>query len=259
MDNQASESDAPPEVNLTPSAPQSPSARPVFLPPRPTPRGRATPWPQRIFPESFPAPAPDGPEALGSSTSSRAPGTGAPGLKSSSLASDAPAWREEANGKIATLEAQLSAAEGLVRRTQAEALALRKTVEQQRNRIAELMVREQELQARVGELETQAVELTLRAEGQRSGPQRQKVTGSVAPTAEARDRSVDDDLTVIRGIGPVFARALRVQGVTRIFQIAAWQEEELERIATLIKVSPERIRREGWIAAAQQWVSGMNS
>jgi predicted flap endonuclease-1-like 5' DNA nuclease len=39
--------------------------------------------------------------------------------------------------------------------------------------------------------------------------------------------------------------------VTTFAQIAAWSDDDLERVATDIKVSAERIRREDWVGQAR--------
>jgi predicted flap endonuclease-1-like 5' DNA nuclease len=63
---------------------------------------------------------------------------------------------------------------------------------------------------------------------------------------------VGDDLTRIKGVGPRFERALKAQGVTTYAQIASWTEEDIDRIAPLIRVKPERIQRERWVDRARE-------
>jgi large subunit ribosomal protein L21 len=60
-----------------------------------------------------------------------------------------------------------------------------------------------------------------------------------------------DDLQTIKGIGGVSEQRLSAIGVTTFAQIAAWSDDDLERVATDIKVSAERIRREDWVGQAR--------
>ena len=60
-----------------------------------------------------------------------------------------------------------------------------------------------------------------------------------------------DDLKSIAGIGPALEKKLRRVGITTFRQLAALTREELEHTADKLGLSAERIRREGWIAAAR--------
>jgi predicted flap endonuclease-1-like 5' DNA nuclease len=57
--------------------------------------------------------------------------------------------------------------------------------------------------------------------------------------------------TSIKGIGPALEQRLRASGVTSVAQVAAWSDEDIERLAPTLKVSPERIRREAWVEQAR--------
>ncbi len=59
-----------------------------------------------------------------------------------------------------------------------------------------------------------------------------------------------DDLKQIKGIGPVLETALNQQGIHLFSQIAAFSDDDIERIASLINTAAKRIRRERWVAAA---------
>lgn len=231
MGNQHPESEkAAAEGDPTQSAPNRPSSRPVFLPPRPTPSAGASPWPPSVFPWSL-APRLDSlsgekPDSSGSLADAQ---SGSPKDPTDALEKE-----------VALLKAQLSAAEVLVRRAQEEASLLRKTMEQERARLALVSHRGQELEQRISELEAESTGLLAKLEGQQSAAQ---AVGNGA-----------DDLTAIRGIGPAFARALRSQGITHLSQIAGWSDPELEQVARLLRVSAERIRREGWIDSARRLV-----
>lgn len=72
-----------------------------------------------------------------------------------------------------------------------------------------------------------------------------------AAGAPAAGDAAGDDLTALKGIGAVSAERLGSSGVTTLAQIAAWTDEDIESLATAIKVSPERIRREDWVGQAR--------
>jgi predicted flap endonuclease-1-like 5' DNA nuclease len=55
----------------------------------------------------------------------------------------------------------------------------------------------------------------------------------------------------IKGIGPALEQRLRASGVTSVAQVAAWSDEDIERLAPGLKVTPERIRRESWVEQAR--------
>lgn len=61
-----------------------------------------------------------------------------------------------------------------------------------------------------------------------------------------------DDLTVLRGVGPAYALALRRQGVVSLCQIAAWTREDIQAIAPKIGTTEARILREGWVTQARK-------
>ena len=125
-------------------------------------------------------------------------------------------------------EARLEVArlrDGLVR-TQAEYRALKETLRQRDDLIAEL-------QAAL----TAQRELILDAEREREALQRQANTSR-------------DDLKRIRGIGPAFEQKLQAVGVTNYAQIAAWTAADIERIAGDLGIPSARIARDGWIERA---------
>lgn len=73
---------------------------------------------------------------------------------------------------------------------------------------------------------------------------------AATPVAEARQ----DKLTSIRGIGPVLEKKLHNLGVTRFAQIAAWNDEDIDRISEHLSFKG-RIQREEWIKQAKDLVS----
>lgn len=63
-----------------------------------------------------------------------------------------------------------------------------------------------------------------------------------------------EDLTVLHGIGPVYALALRREGVHTVTQIAHFTEEDVRMIAPKIGTTAARIFRERWVEEAQKLV-----
>lgn len=69
---------------------------------------------------------------------------------------------------------------------------------------------------------------------------------------EAKTASASgDDLTQIKGIGPKLDAVLKEAGVTRIAQIAAWSEADVERFDELLNFKG-RIAREAWVEQARK-------
>lgn len=62
----------------------------------------------------------------------------------------------------------------------------------------------------------------------------------------------DDDLTVIKGIGPVLEAKLKQLGVRTYRQIAAWTERDVEDVSKALGSFPQRIERDGWIDGARE-------
>lgn len=75
---------------------------------------------------------------------------------------------------------------------------------------------------------------------------------SRSETAPTRSAPLNENLQSIRGIGAVNAERLREAGVTSVTQIAAWDEDDVREMAVRIRVSPERIVREAWVAQARE-------
>ena len=64
-----------------------------------------------------------------------------------------------------------------------------------------------------------------------------------------------DDISLIAGIGPKILKGLTDQGVTSFAQIAAWSEDDVERIETDLKIKG-RVAREEWIEQAKELADG---
>ncbi len=62
-----------------------------------------------------------------------------------------------------------------------------------------------------------------------------------------------DDLTEIKGLGPKAAEKLNAEGVTRLSQIAAWTDADVDRFDALIN-GRGRIVRDEWVKQAKALV-----
>ncbi len=77
--------------------------------------------------------------------------------------------------------------------------------------------------------------------------------GAVAPDGPNAQDPVpaqNSDLEKIRGIGPVLAERLRDIGVNLVAEVAAWSQEDIERISREIGVSSSRIEK--WVEHARE-------
>lgn len=68
---------------------------------------------------------------------------------------------------------------------------------------------------------------------------------------EAYQRSHPDDLTVIKGIGPVYQRKLRDLGIGSYQQLAQVDSEHLRRLLDVKRW--QRVEIESWVAQARDW------
>ncbi|MEZ5099977.1 MAG: hypothetical protein R3C15_09315 [Thermoleophilia bacterium] len=62
----------------------------------------------------------------------------------------------------------------------------------------------------------------------------------------------EDDLTRIRGVGPVLEGKLKLLGVRTYRQIAAWSARDVEDVSKALGSFPQRIERDGWIESARE-------
>lgn len=60
----------------------------------------------------------------------------------------------------------------------------------------------------------------------------------------------DDDLKLIRGIGPKLERLLKDMGITSFAQIARFDAADIAVVAGALGSFPKRIERDDWVAAA---------
>jgi len=70
--------------------------------------------------------------------------------------------------------------------------------------------------------------------------------------AKAAKDGQKDDLSKIRGIGPVFARTLNKMGLHTFVQIARWKPEDIAKVAKKLYTAPDRIKRDKWVDEAKR-------
>ena len=74
--------------------------------------------------------------------------------------------------------------------------------------------------------------------------------------AGVADADSPDDLTTLKGLGALSAERLADLGVTRLVQIAAWSDADIDRIAPQIHLAADRIRRDDWVGQARVATEG---
>jgi predicted flap endonuclease-1-like 5' DNA nuclease len=82
------------------------------------------------------------------------------------------------------------------------------------------------------------------------------VAAAAAPAPVTGNAAVADDLTRIKGVGPKLADQLRVLGITELSQIAAWNDDDIDRIDVQLGRFQGRIRRDDWRSQAQLLIGG---
>ena len=76
---------------------------------------------------------------------------------------------------------------------------------------------------------------------------------AVSAALDAREA---DDLTRIKGVGPKLVAALRSLGIVRYAQIAAWTDEDLDRLDSQLGPFTGRPRKDGWVEQATYLAKG---
>ncbi|MHA6288204.1 hypothetical protein [Maricaulis sp. CAU 1757] len=108
------------------------------------------------------------------------------------------------------------------------------------------------------ELESSDSEAALDAEPEE--PALVSPANPVTPEASSQDsvagmpKGSDDDLKKIKGLGPKAEAALKKGGVSRLADIAAWSDADIDRWDAEIN-GRGRIRRDDWVGQAKQLTS----
>ena len=79
---------------------------------------------------------------------------------------------------------------------------------------------------------------------------------SIGPVVAPVDPAGEDELTRLKGVGPKLAAQLRGMGITRLDQIAAWDDAAIDRIDAQLGRFQGRIRRDEWVTQARLLSSG---
>ena len=82
---------------------------------------------------------------------------------------------------------------------------------------------------------------------------RQAIVALAAERGSTQPRGVpnQDDLQLIRGIGPRFEAQLRALGVTTLQSVARWTSTDVVRVAEQLSIQPQRIERDAWVDQAR--------
>ncbi|HET6631005.1 MAG TPA: hypothetical protein VFG91_14640 [Woeseiaceae bacterium] len=152
---------------------------------------------------------------------------------------------EEKDEKIFRLSQQLSDWQSRLaplvekfRERDARAAELQAELDRATNRIAELEVLTRPDETRIEPIGKEAVELLRDA----SNDQYDDTT---------RQRSAGDDLQQIKGVGPAIEKTLNELGIFRFEQLAGISEYDIDRIAARLRGLRSRIYREDWIGQAR--------
>ncbi len=86
-----------------------------------------------------------------------------------------------------------------------------------------------------------------------TSPARTTSVATMAP-ASASEPAVIDDLKAIRGIGAKMEAKLNELGITSLREIAAFTEDDIERVSAGIGAFPGRISRDRWVPQAKDLV-----
>lgn len=92
-------------------------------------------------------------------------------------------------------------------------------------------------------------------------PPTPEVLGGISEVVAATARPLhqplhSDDLKRIKGVGPKLEKLLNSLGVISFSQIAAWDDDEIERMDAQLGVFAGRIRRDDWPTQARYLAAG---
>ncbi len=146
--------------------------------------------------------------------------------------------------------------ESLMRQVESGNQQVQKDIMQARENEARAKQQEAEITSmrfRIRILENEVDEKTkqivaLQQESSKPTPPREKPAVAAKPAAKVPQEK--DDLTQIKGIGPRFQQKLNSLDIYSFRQISELSGEEVERLAEVIEVFPDRIHRDNWIGQA---------
>ncbi len=148
--------------------------------------------------------------------------------------------------------------EHLMRQVESGNQQVQKDIQQARENEARAKQQEAEitsLRFRIRILENEVDEKTKQLEtwrqdaAQPAAAPREKPMATPKPAMKPTPQE-KDDLTQIKGIGPRFQQKLNSLDIYSFRQISEMSGEEVERLAEVIEVFPDRIHRDNWIGQA---------
>ncbi len=110
--------------------------------------------------------------------------------------------------------------------------------------------------AEKGGVDVEVKDATASHKDEPGGPNADVVSAASGEGEAASEAGVADDLTTLKGLGALSAERLAELGVTRLAQIAAWSDADVERIAPQINIAADRIRRDDWVGQARAATKG---
>lgn len=130
-------------------------------------------------------------------------------------------------------------------------LALREAEER---RVMDVSEREEEIAALRKRLVEYRVAQRFGAQPKQSGPADSMSHGKSDATRSGHGPRAheQDDLKQIYGIGPAMEKGLNRMGLFTFRQIAQWNEQDVEKMASELNTFPDRIRHDDWIAGAKE-------
>lgn len=178
--------------------------------------------------------------------------------------------------RVARLDEEREKLLSALDRCRAEAGALEKKLGDKTAALDECVTRRQALQETLAEEQAKTARLQERLESLQAqlterenalAPDTAEKQQTYAPPAADDDTELDiealkrslpeatgdaDDLKQIKGIGPVIEQTLNELGVTTFRQIALLSETQIDQVARALKVFPDRMRRDDWMAQARE-------
>jgi len=158
---------------------------------------------------------------------------------------------QERDGDIRRLHATVEELDRFRGEVEKKDLALREAEER---RVMDVSEREEEIAALRKRLVEYRVAQRFGAQGKQSGPADSLPHGKsgAARSGHASHSHEQDDLKQIYGIGPAMEKGLNRMGLFTFRQIAQWNEQDVEKMASELNTFPDRIRHDDWIAGAKE-------
>jgi predicted flap endonuclease-1-like 5' DNA nuclease len=158
---------------------------------------------------------------------------------------------QERDGDIRRLHATVEELDRFRGEVEKKDLALREAEER---RVMDVSEREEEIAALRKRLVEYRVAQRFGAQTKPSGAADSLPHGKsgAARSGQGSRSHEQDDLQQIYGIGPAMEKGLNRMGLFTFRQIAQWNEQDVEKMASELNTFPDRIRHDDWIAGAKE-------